>query len=43
MPENAAFLQVSSFHLPFPDMAQEEKRCDVAPDESAYTLNLPDQ
>jgi len=42
LPENVAHLQLASFHLPSEDMPADQKRCDVAPNESAYTLELPE-
>jgi hypothetical protein len=35
------FLHIQSFHLPSADLPPEEKRCDVAPDESVFVINLP--
>jgi hypothetical protein len=41
LPPDVGYIQIASFHLPSEDMPDDQKRCDVAPNESAYTLELP--
>ena len=41
LPPDVGYIQIAAFHLPSEDMPADQKRCDVAPNESAYTLELP--
>jgi hypothetical protein len=41
LPANVGRIQIASYHLPSQDMPEDQKRCDVAPDGSAFTLDLP--
>jgi hypothetical protein len=41
LPRDTLFMQFASFHTPTEDLPPEQKRCDTAPDEGPYTLELP--
>ena len=41
MPPDTMFMQFASFHLPSEDLPPEQKRCDIAPNDGEYTLDLP--
>ena len=41
MPDDIAFIQISSFHTPDENLPPGQKRCDIAPNDGVYTLDMP--
>jgi hypothetical protein len=40
VPEDTLYMQAASFHTPTEDLPPDQKRCDVAPNQDVYTLDL---